>query len=75
MFCKSNVNQTVYFFLVLLKYGEIIRVKTVTLYTKLFFFFIKSLKSKKKKLALTSFYYVGHEIWLRNSKKLICIDQ
>ena len=27
-------------------------------------FFIKSLKSKKKKLALTSFYYVSQEIWL-----------
>ena len=36
------------------------------------FFFIKS---KKKKLALTSFYYVSREIWLGNSKKLICIDQ
>ena len=36
---------------------------------------IKSLKSKKKKLAVTSFYYVSREIWLCNSKKLICIDQ
>ena len=29
---------------------------------------------KKKKRALTSFYYVSREIWLSNSKKLICID-
>ena len=27
------------------------------------------------KLALTSFYYVSREIWLGNSKKVICIDQ
>ena len=36
---------------------------------------MKTLKSKKKKPALTSFYYVSREIWLDNSKKLICIDQ
>ena len=48
-------------FLVSLKYREILTVK--------------SLKSKKKKLALTLFYYVSREIWLDNSKKLICIDQ
>ena len=36
---------------------------------------VKSIKSKKKKLALTLFYYVRREIWLGNSKKLICIDQ
>ena len=36
---------------------------------------VKSLKSEKKKLALTLFYYVSREIWLANSKKLICIDQ
>ena len=35
----------------------------------------KSLKSKKKKLALTLFYYVSREVWLGNSKRLICIDQ
>ena len=40
-----------------------------------FMFFIESLKSKKNKLALTLFYYVIREIWLGNSKKLICIDQ
>ena len=34
---------------------------------------VKSLKIKKKKLAL--FYYVGREIWLSNSKKLIYIDK
>ena len=48
-------------FLVSLKYREILTVK--------------SLKSKKKKLALTLFYYVSREIWLVNSKKLISIDQ
>ena len=31
---------------------------------------VKSLKSKKKKLALTLFYYVSREIWLGNSKNL-----
>ena len=36
---------------------------------------VKSHKSKKKKLALTLFYYVSREIWLDNSKKLICTDQ
>ena len=36
---------------------------------------LKVLKARKKKLALTSFYYVSWEIWLGNSKKLICIDQ
>ena len=74
MFCKSNVNKAVYFFLLSLNYREIMTVKTTTLYKKLYFF-IKNLKSKKRKLALTSFYYVGWEIWLSNSKKLICIDQ
>ena len=48
-------------------------VKTVTLYKKLYFF-IKSLKTIKKKLALTSFY-VTQTIWLGSSKKLICIGQ
>ena len=32
-------------------------------------------EKKKKKLALTSFYYVSREICLSNSKKLICIHQ
>ena len=48
--------------------------KTVTVIRN-FIFFIKSLQSNKKKLALTLFYYVSREIWLDNSKKLICIDQ
>ena len=61
MFCKSNVNKTVYF-LVSLKYIDIITVKTVTLYIRNFIFFIKNFKSKKKKLALTLFYYVSREI-------------
>ena len=59
MFCNSNVNKTV--FLVSLKYREIITIKTVTLHEKLFFF-IRSVRSKKKKLALTSFYYVNEVI-------------
>ena len=61
MFRKSNVNKTVYF-LVSLKYIDIITVKTVTLDIRNFIFFIKNLKSKKKKLALTLFYYVSREI-------------
>ena len=69
MFRKSNVNKTVKLFLVSLKYREIITVKTVALYNKQFFY-IKSLKSKKNKLVLTSFCYVSGEIWLGNSKKL-----
>ena len=60
--CFAMAMQTKQFvFLVLLEYREIIMVK--------------SLKSKKKKLALTLFYYASREIWLDNSKKLICIDQ
>ena len=48
-------------FLVSLKYRAIITVK--------------SLKSKKMKLALTLFYYVNRKIRLGKSKKLISIDQ
>ena len=36
-------------------YREILTVKTVTLYEKFLFFFIKSLKSKKRKLTLALF--------------------
>ena len=36
---------------------------------------LNRVKSKKKRLALTSFHYVSREISLGNSKKLICIDQ
>ena len=36
---------------------------------------VKSLKSKKKKLAPTLFYYVTREILLGNSKNVICIEQ
>ena len=60
MFRNSYVNKKYNFFLVS-RDREIITVK--------------SLKSKKKKLALTLFYYVSREIWLGNSKKVICIDQ
>ena len=69
-----HVNALLIVCLVSLKYREIIRIKTLILYKKTFFF-IKSLENKKKKLALTSIYYVSQEIWLGNSKKLICIDQ
>ena len=72
IFCNSNVQQ--FIFLVSLECREIITVKTVKLYKKLFFF-IKSLKSKKRKLAVTLFHYIIREIWLGNSKKFICIDQ
>ena len=57
-----------------LNYRKIITIKLVKLYKKPNFF-IKSLKSKKKNLALTLFFYVSREIWLGNSKKLICTDQ
>ena len=76
MFRKSDVNKTTLILLVLLKYREIITVKTVILYLKNKYFIktvntlITSLKSKKKKLALTLFYYVSREIWLGNSKSL-----
>ena len=46
MFCKSNVNKTVYFF-ILLKYRKIITVKTVTLHKKLYFFIFFFFKKKK----------------------------
>ena len=42
--------------LVSLKYRKIKTVKTVRLYKKKKMFFIKSLKSKKNKLTLTSIY-------------------
>ena len=58
MFRKSNVNKTVYFVLVSLKYGEIIPLKQQH-FVRNFIFSNKSLKSKKKKLALTLFYYVS----------------
>ena len=54
MLSKSNIRKQFLFFLVSLKYREIVTVKTVTRYEKLYFF-IKSLESKKKKLAVTSF--------------------
>ena len=47
-----------------------IMVKTVALYKKLHFF-IKILKSKKKKLTLTSFYYVSRKIWFGDSIKIL----
>ena len=66
MFCKSNVNKTIYFFFVSLKYREIITVKTLYerhfMVIRNFIFFNKSLKSKKKKLALILCYYVSGEI-------------
>ena len=58
--CFAIAMQIFFFFLVL-RDGEIIMVK--------------NLESKKKKLALTLFYYVSREICLGNSKKLICINQ
>ena len=75
MFWKSTVNKTVTLFLVLLKYREIITVKTVTLYKKIYFILLKDLKARKKKLALTSFCNISQEIWLDNSEKFIYIDQ
>ena len=48
MFRKSNLNKTVNFFLVSLKYREIKTIKTVTLYKNLYFFSLKVLKSIKE---------------------------
>ena len=45
MFGKSNAYKTIYLFLVLLKYREIIMVKTVTRYKKLYLFSLKFLKA------------------------------
>ena len=56
-------------------------VKTVTLYKELIlhflrdFFFIKSLKSKKKMLTLTHFIMSVEKCDCAIQKKLICIDQ
>ena len=49
-------------------------IETVTFCEKLFFFSLIVLRARKKKLALTFFCYVSREIWLGNSKNLICID-
>ena len=49
-------------------------VKTVTVCQN-FIFFMKSLKSKKKKLALTSLYYLDRKMLLSNSWKFIHLDQ
>ena len=53
----------------MLRQRDILTVKTVTLCKKLYFF-MKSLKSKKKKLALTSFYCLSRELGFSNSWKL-----
>ena len=68
MFCKSNVHKTVLFFLRLLKYRELITVKSETLSKKLYH---EVLKVRKK----SSFYYVSRELWLGCSKKFICIKR
>ena len=62
MFCRKHT-----ICLVSLKYREIVTLKIVTLYNTLQLFFIDSLKNKKKKLAINSFFYVSQDIWLRNS--------
>ena len=72
-FCKSKVNKTVW--LVSLKRREIIAVITMTTFSaKIHFSFIRVLKSKKKKLALTALCFV-QEIWLDDSWKLFYINQ
>ena len=55
---------------VIVQGGIVLFPKIVTLYKKLYFF-IKSLKSKEKKPARTSFYYVSQGIWLGNSKRFV----
>ena len=63
VFCKSNgsVNKTV------LRCGDIIMVTTVRLCRLNFIFLMKSLESKKEKLALILFHYLSREIWLGDS--------
>ena len=52
MFRKSNVDKTVKFFLVSLKYREIVTVKIVTLHKKQKdLFSLKVFKTRKKKVA------------------------
>ena len=40
-----------------------------------FLFFRYVFKNKNKKMTQTLFYYVNREIWLVNSKRVICINQ
>ena len=69
MFCKSNVNKTVSFFLFLLKYRDITTFKTLTRHKKPYFFHLKS-KKQEKQVAMTLFHYVSRDISLGNSKSL-----
>ena len=62
MFSKSSVNKNSLIFLVSLEYRDIVMVKWYHFIRN--FFYINSLKSKKKKLALISCYYVSRGIWL-----------
>ena len=58
---------------------EVVRFREVPLYHtfsfKTYISLIRVLKSKKKKLVLTSFYCPGQETKLDNSWKLLCIKQ
>ena len=68
---QCKLNSSISFFII-----EILKPLFITItYVKIYFSLISILKSKKKKLALTSFYCLGQETWLDNSRKLICINQ
>ena len=70
IFRKSNVSKTE---LVSFQYREISMVEAAIV-CKTNFCLMKA-KSKKKRLALTSFYYLNRKIWLDDQWKLFCIDQ
>ena len=53
---------------------EVLRLDMIS-YLGNFIFFMEILKSKQKKLTLTSFYYVSSAVWSDNWRKLIWIDQ
>ena len=56
-------------------YGDYIGYYYYTLKAKICFSLIRVLKSKKKKLGLTSFYWLGQATRLDDSWKLIYINQ
>ena len=56
LFSKSNVNETETVYLVFLQYREIMTVLAIALCKPNFTFFMKIMKSRKKKMALSSFF-------------------
>ena len=75
LYCSWFILQSIFDHLYLLNSRKIITVKTITLFKIRFIFLPIVLKSKTKKLALTSFYCPGEEKWLDDSWKFIWINQ